>query len=139
MAAHAPITGASSRAYANVVRLPGSAPRKVKQNHNRMARAAKAAIPKHPAEHLFAGQRRALRLAERIGQIERTPALVIACALYASLGEEARRQVMLRLAPALAQESGPCREAVEMLLFSTMTVGQRVDFDWACDRLAGRR
>lgn len=78
MAIHAPITGARSRAPSNVVRLPTASRRKVQQFHNKATRAARAALPRHPAEHLAPGQRDAIRLA---GQLQQMPFLSAVAAL----------------------------------------------------------
>ena len=128
-------------APSNVTRLPTAAPRKVQQNHNRASHAARTALQEQQGrrfEHIGPQRREALKKAAILREVEQTPALRIAAALFKALDADTQLRVLAELAPSAARGSGPAVQAIAVLHADTRaTVGEQLDLDWAFRRLGG--
>lgn len=123
----------------NVVRLPTAAPRKVRQGCNRWTRAARAALREErpwPGEFIHHQRRAALRKAETLVDIKRTPALVLALAIFTELDEDMRLRVIGRMAA--GGDVPSVRQAIELAFTTRATFGEKWDLMWAMDRLQGK-
>lgn len=121
----------------DIVRLPTSAPRQVRQKCNRWTRAAKQELREEqpwPGEYIDPGRRQALRDAEKIASVEQTPALAIVLALVRTLDEEQ----FYRLIGDIAANGGPAAsDAITLVNAQKLTVGRALDLRWALERVRG--
>lgn len=122
----------------NVVRLPTAAPRQVKQPCNAAGRAARKALREEtpwPGEHLFPGQRQAMKTAELLSELQPTPELELLTAICAALDDTARAKVVEILAPRVATGRRTAMQALAVLRSTRMTVGESNDLHNAMRRL----
>lgn len=125
----------------NVVILPTAAPRQICQQWNKETRAAKRALCEAhpwPGERLFPGQRKAIKRAETINSAKQTPALRIVFAILAALDAETRNKVAGRLAVETLSGSTEAKQALALAECALLTVGERVDLDFAFKWIAER-
>ena len=123
----------------NVLRLPTAASRKVQQPCNRWGRAARKELREAtpwPGEYIHHQRRAAMRKAEILISIERTPALVLALAIFAELDQDTRLRVIGQMAKGGA--SGEVCQAIELTSTVGTTFGEQWDLMWAMDRLRGK-
>lgn len=123
----------------NVVRLPTAAHRKVQQKCNRWSRAARKELREAqpwPGEFIDPRRRLALRKAETLVRVERTPALALALAMFAELDDETRLRVVGQLARGGATEE--VRQAIALTEAVGLTWSEQWDLIWAMERLQGR-
>ena len=125
----------------NVVILPTAAQRQVQQRWNKETRAAKRALQEAhpwPGEHLFPGQREAIRRAKVIRSVERSAALRIAVAALGALDDASRAKAMSWLAVESLSGTTEAKQALEIARCAAMTVGEHYDLDFALKWLAER-
>ena len=124
------------QATSSVVRLPTAPRRMVRQPCNKWSRAVRKKLREEqqwPGEYIHPQRRAALRKAQTLVGIERTPGLVLALAIFAELGDDTQSRVIGRMA-----KEGACKEvrqAIELAQTVGDTVGEQLDLMWAIDRL----
>ena len=126
----------------NVVVLPTSAPRQVRQPTGRVGWEQRGAFRREnsfPREYIEPRRREALKRAAIVREIEQTPALLIATAIYAVMTPEDRRKVVEHLANGAAAGRTAHVQAVAALRAMTGTVGEQMDMQWALERLRAER
>jgi hypothetical protein len=108
-----------------VVRLPTAAPRQVRQRFNRHTREPLEQMRSQwKGRMLYPHTRAALKRAELIRSVERTPALCAALAMFKSLDEAAQRKA-LTFIKIMALTSPSAAQAVE--IFRPFTVAEEID------------
>lgn len=125
-------------AWGNVTVLPTAAPRKVRQPQNRSGREARQALKERepwPGQFLYPSEREAMERARQMASIAVTPELLLLSAICATLNDDQRCAVAIRLAFGVSIDSPPHLQAMAVLDTSRMTVGERVDFQNAQRRL----
>jgi len=127
------------RPGSNVVVLPTAAPRQVRQPTGRVGWEQRGAFRREnafPREYIDPRRREALKLAKIVREIEQTPALLIATAIYAVMTPENRVKVVEHLASGAAAGLTAHVQAVAALRAMTGTVGEQMDMQWALERLS---
>ena len=127
---------------AAVIRLPTAAPRQVQQPRNRHTRAAARALREEspfPERFMFPGQREAMKRAEVLSEIEQTPALLIAEALFALLDRGDQMKVIAHLAAGAAAGRKTSRQAVEVTRAQMLCFGDKMDLLRALEQLRGEQ
>lgn len=126
---------------AAVVRLPTAVPRKVKQRWNKHTRALLEQLPKFPDERTMLARRpwmrEALKKARLIQQIEPTPAMLIATAMFRALPELEQLKVQALVA-LMALKNPDAQRVAEWLEYigGMMCVGECGDIRRALEMLA---
>lgn len=126
------------QAQSNVVRLPTAATRKVKQPcMSRKYFAAKAELPKHPADYMTPQQRKAMKSAETLIKMGKSAELFIATAIFQTMDREAKAKVQLYCA--LAAETDEGAQANEWLRLIASNYGDSTMVKSCMKRLAAER
>lgn len=123
----------------NVAILPTASPRQVRQNQSREARALRRAFHEtNPwrGEYLYPGQREAIKRAEIINSVERTPALRIACAILSTLDAETRKKVASKLEYEATSGAYEAKQALAVSECFSLTIGEAADMKFAFHKLA---
>lgn len=122
--------------HSNVVRLPTAAPRKVKQNQNRAAMKARAALPRFPIERFqYPSVRAAVPVARELLAMRpnMTPELELMTALLDALDDETREKIRRHLIPAVVAERRSALQAMALLKSTKLTNGEFNDLYRAFD------
>lgn len=122
----------------NVVRLPTAAPRQVKQNHNKLSRAARAELPRFPDKYIYPSIRAAMPMARSILEMREsaaTPEMELLTALCAALDDTARAKVAEVLAPGVTAGRRSAMQASAIFRTTRMTFGESCDLNNAIKRL----
>lgn len=123
----------------NVVCLPTAAPRQVRQPCNKAGRAARQKLREAqpwPGEYILPSRRAALRTAEKVVDAgSSATGLTIALALADMLDDELRVRLIGKIA---ASGSPAASAAIAMIDCQRITVGERIDLEWALERLRSR-
>lgn len=117
-----------------VVKLPTAAPRKVRNPQTRAAFAEKAKLPRFPADRfVFPCIRETAKDARAILELQRTPELLIATAIYRALTDQDKTRVEVFASGFLDEAAG--RSAYTWLRVNSggRTVGQTADLTRAMD------
>lgn len=133
MSAHHPTDGR------NVIRLPTAAPRKVQRPSNRASRAAKRKLQEEcpwPGEYLYPGQRKAMKTAELLMEVERTPELELLTAICSTLDDATREKVAAKLALRAAVGITSAEKAEAVFRSTRLTVGETLDLTNALQRMS---
>lgn len=120
---------------AAVVRLPTAAPRKVRQCWSRTTKADREALLRLPVIHRTPEEREAERSAAIIGELEMTPELAMAFAMFQVMQpiDQIRAQGFL----ALMADSAGVRAAIEYCHFATALPRHQRMINEALGRLRG--
>lgn len=119
----------------NVVRLPTAPRNKVKQNHNRAARAERQKLPRFTGEFIFPSEREMMKTAEALMEIQPSPELELLTAICSALDDETRAKVAAKLAPGFVVGRRTSVQAMAVFRSTRMTIGDSVDLDNAMRRL----
>jgi hypothetical protein len=128
----------------NVTRLPTAAPRQVKQNYNRAAAAAKAALRRAdpwPGEYVHPNDREALNLVLAAYKLTPTPEMLIVAELLTLLPWEQRRAIRNKFKTIASCGSEPHQQALAAVHPYAMNVGEECDYRRALlirDKMEGR-
>ena len=116
-----------------VVRLPTAAPRKVRYCQTKAERAAKARLPQFPDRFIYSGVRAKAAQARALVELERTPELVIASALFQALDTTQKMRTQI-FAAAFAESGGGKRACAWLrILAGGRSVGEDSDLQTALE------
>jgi len=124
-----------------VVRLPTAAKRQPPRATTRAQRAAKALLPQFPRDRMMEPWKRlALRNAIDLQATERTPAMMLALAMWSALDEgdtKDRAEMFLLRTAASGCEGAALAHNLARTLAAPMTIGNASNLKWALDYLNG--
>ncbi|TCP36529.1 hypothetical protein [Sphingomonas sp. BK235] len=121
-----------------VISLPTAAKRKVKQNRNQAARAAKAGLPKLEVEYVYPTIREAMRTAATLIKLGPSPERELLTALCFALDDDARARVEAFLALGVAAQRESAIDARAIFKASRPNVGEKYDLEIALRLLLER-
>lgn len=130
----ADLTLRAKSAQSNVVRLPSAARRKVKQNQNRAAMEARAALPRFPIERFeFPTVRSAIPVARELLAMgsNMTPELELLTALLATLDGDTRQKMKEHLFQGILAGRPTAYQAMALIQGTKLTYGEQKDLDAA--------
>ncbi|OQW44354.1 MAG: hypothetical protein A4S16_03440 [Proteobacteria bacterium SG_bin6] len=113
------------------MRLPTAAPRKVKQNYNRAARAEREKVDRLPVRFMYPSQREAVRKVEILSGVEPSAAIELLVAICAALDAEARARVRAHLIPGVLNKRKTAEQAMVIVDTCRPTFGEQIDLDFA--------